>query len=375
MLYPICDAQQMRIGILRDFDVKKINFIYDKGSYSIFADTTEIGSMLSTEFIELSIGDSNKILLKRGVVEVGTFSKIRLVENQPNNSIAVLTKIPALKTRKYKDDFEIFLGKKGLTIVNLVELDNYLGGVVESEGGGANSLEYFKVQTLMSRTYAMKYKHRHIKDSFDLCDRVHCQAYKQMVRFNPLIDSAVAQTHDLVLVDEDAQLIDTYFHANCGGQTCEPDYVWNTKIPYLHTFIDTFCIYTKQANWEVRIKQDEWRNFLVDKYHYPIEDSIYAASIFTFDQPQRRAFYINPALGIPLRDLREEFHLKSTFFSCYPEGDEVVIKGKGYGHGVGLCQEGAMKMAKYGLTYTQICEYYFPGALIQDIDLHRFFKQ
>ena len=55
-----------------------------------------------------------------------------------------------------------------------------------------------------------------------------------------------------------------------------------------------------------------------------------------YEQLERKAFYIHPVFGIPLRDLREEFNLKSTFFSCYPEGNEVVIKGRGFGHGVGL---------------------------------------
>jgi len=80
-------------------------------------------------------------------------------------------------------------------------------------------------------------------------------------------------------------------------------------------------------------------------------------------------------LGIPLRDLREEFGLKSTFFSCYPEGDFVVIRGRGFGHGVGLCQEGAMKMARLGFTYDQIITFYFPGAKVCDDERRRFFMQ
>ena len=97
--------------------------------------------------------------------------------------------------------------------------------------------------------------------------------------------------------------------------------------------------------------------------------------MYTFNQPQRKAFYIHPSLGIPLRDLREEFGLKSTFFSCFPEGDEVVLRGRGFGHGVGLCQEGAMKMARSGYTFDQIITFYFPGAVVCDEQGRKFFKQ
>ncbi|MFN5149092.1 MAG: SpoIID/LytB domain-containing protein [Flavobacteriia bacterium] len=370
----VLKAQQLRIGVLRDHSVKRITFSYNDGSYSIFGDTSDFGAILPNEFVEF-LWEKNGVKLKKGTIELGTFKKVYLIQTQLNTSLVLTSKIPALKQRKYEDDFEISAGNRDLTIVNLVDTDNYLAGVVESEGGGGRSLEYYKVQALMSRTYVMKYRGRHKKEGFDLCDRVHCQAYHNMMRYTSLIDTAVKQTHDQIMIDQHGEMIDAYFHANCGGQTCEPQYIWNEEIEYLRSFIDTFCIYTKQATWEKRISQDKWSSFLVSKYNYPIGDSASASMIFTFEQPQRMAFYIHPVFGIPLRDLREEFDLKSTFFSCYPEGTDVVIKGRGFGHGVGLCQEGAMKMAKYGFNYLQIAKYYFPGIIVVNYSEERFYKQ
>lgn len=370
----VLKAQQLRIGVLRDHSVKRIAFSYNDGSYSIFGDTTDFGAILPNEFVEL-LWEKEGVKLKKGTIELGVFKKVYLIQTKLNTSLVLTSKVPALKQRKYEDDFEISAGNRDLTIVNLVDTDNYLAGVVESEGGGGRSLEYYKVQALMSRTYVMKYRGRHKKEGFDLCDRVHCQAYHSMMRYTPLIDTAVSQTHDLIMLDQHGEMIDAYFHANCGGQTCEPQYIWNEEIEYLSSFIDTFCIYTKQATWEKRISQEKWKSFLVSKYNYPIGDSTYASMIYTFDQPQRMAFYIHPVFGIPLRDLREEFDLKSTFFSCYPEGTDVVIKGRGFGHGVGLCQEGAMKMAKYGYNYLQIAKFYFPGIRVVNYSEERFYKQ
>lgn len=367
-------SQQMRIGVLRDHTIKRISFAYNDGSYSIIGDSTEFGAILPNEYVEM-LWEKDLVILKKGTITLGKFSNVFLLQNQLQTSLTLTSRVPVVKQRKYKDDFEISANGKGITIVNLVDMDNYLAGVVESEGGGGQHLEYYKVQALMSRTYALKYKGKHHKEGFDLCDRVHCQAYHSMMRFTPTIDTAVLLTRNRVMVDEQDRFIDSYFHANCGGQTCEPQFVWNEKIDYLHTFVDTFCIYTKQATWEKRVSQEKWKKFLSTKYNFPVNDSIYAAMMYTFDQPQRLAFYLHPVFGIPLRDLREEFNLKSTFFSCRPDGADVLINGRGFGHGVGLCQEGAMKMARLGYNYEQIAVFYFPKIKIVDYQEIQFYRQ
>ena len=65
--------------------------------------------------------------------------------------------------------------------------------------------------------------------------------------------------------------------------------------------------------------------------------------------------------------MRTDLNLRSTFFSVVTDGDTILLKGKGYGHGVGLCQEGAMEMAKEGFNYRQIIDFYYFGVMITDI--------
>jgi len=368
-------AQQLRIGVLRDYDVKQVVFAYNDGSYQVYGDTNYYATILPNEFVELTCLGQKQIQLKVGATILDTVAKISLMGTKEGGSIVYSSKTGQFKERKYKDDVEISTTTNTLTIVNLVDMNNYLGGVVESEGGGGKSMEYYKVQALMSRTYAMKYLGKHSKEGFDICDRTHCQAYHYMLRFSQQIDTAVRSTDGMVMIDASGKLIDSYFHANCGGQTSEPDYVWNDKIPYLRTFKDTFCIYTKQATWEKRIPQETWKNYLITTFHYPIDDSLFGPMIYSFNQPDRCAFYVHPSLGIPLRDIREKFGLKSTFFNTYPEGADIVLRGRGYGHGVGLCQEGAMRMAKYGYSYQQIALYYFPGVRFMNYKTDAFFKQ
>lgn len=70
---------------------------------------------------------------------------------------------------------------------------------------------------------------------------------------------------------------------------------------------------------------------------------------------------------MPLRTIRSELDLRSTFFSVVAKGDTIILEGRGYGHGVGLCQEGAMEMAVKGFNYQQIIDFYYFGVLITDI--------
>lgn len=368
-------TQQMRIGVFRDYTIKRIILAYNSGSYAIYADTTHFGSILPNEFLDVSV-EGKKLRLKMGVVDKGLYSKIVVHQNNIGSSITLDPRSnTSIKPRKYEDDVELTVSDNAITIVNLVDIDNYLSGVVESEGGGGQHIEYYKVQALMSRTYALKYVNKHNKEGFSLCDRVHCQAYHSMLRFTPLIREAVQNTSGSVMLDVNNQLIDSYFHANCGGQTCEPDYVWNNPIPYLTTFVDTFCIYTKQAKWEKRVPKADWENYMVTQFNYPIKDTLWKEQLYNFTQNERKAFYLTPALGIPLRDIRQKYGLRSTFFSTRLEGEEVVISGRGFGHGVGLCQEGAMKMARSGYDFRQIARFYFPGARIIDLSEKEFFKQ
>ena len=147
----------------------------------------------------------------------------------------------------------------------------------------------------------------------------------------------------------------------------------NNSVDYLSTFKDTFCCNTKQSNWTKRISKKRWSSFLSDKYGVLEED--YGDLIYNFRQIDRKAFYIHPSLGIPLRDLRKEFKLKSTFFSSRIDGNDVLLNGYGFGHGVGLCQEGAMKMADLGYDYKQIASYYYSNIRIINFFKNRSIKQ
>lgn len=362
-------GQEMRIGLMRSLKIRAITLEAFEGTYSIYGDSTFIGKLESATFYLHPQG----VKFKSGEVD-HVFGKVLIIQENANSAIKVKSITPSSKTHYYRDNIELSLqAGNRLNLVNLVDMNNYLSGVIESEGGGGRHIEYYKVQALMSRTYALKNDGRHKKDGFALCDGVHCQAYHNMLRHTPKIQLAVKETSGEVLVDRSNSLVTSYFAANCGGQTCDAAYVWNTSVPYLESFRDTFCINTHQATWEKSIGKYAWKRFLEDEYG--VTEARYGYLLYNFNQSHRKAFYIHPSLGVPLRDLRKKFKLKSTFFSTRLVGENVVVSGRGFGHGVGLCQEGAMNMAAEGYSYIQIAHFYFSNIRVMDYYRTQFFNQ
>lgn len=361
-------AQTLRIGLFTGTKIKEIQMQIGQGAYLMQAKEDDAGS----SFVKvLSPTETYQFKMYNGMVQVFFKGQLQmqaatilLTQKQQEDYCNWTLLNPSSKTRSYEGDFEIGIYKGELRLINVLDIETYLEGVVSSEGGNGQRLAYYEAQAVISRTYALNNLTRHQNENYALCERVHCQAYLNKRSGTATIDTAVQLTKGYVLLTEDAKYYPTFFHANCGGQTCEPQYIWNEQINGLQSFQDTFCIHTKQAQWVKSIPLQAWTDFLVEKYHFPMQDSMSMSLLQSFRQPQRMAFYLHPVYGIPLRDLRDQFKLKSTFFDAVIVGQEMMLYGKGFGHGVGLCQEGAMQMAKKGYTYDQILRYYYPGATL-----------
>lgn len=358
-------SQTIRVRIYDAIQTKELQIVIGSGNYLLVANQPDG----STKQITLSTLAQGRIKMSGSQLQFVQNGSILLQASQfefiqQAREDFINWSIPAIstKTRAYEGDFELSVRKGQICLINKVELETYLEGVVSSEGGSGHQKAYYQAQAIISRTYALSNINRHQKEGYALCDRVHCQAYLHKRTGSALIDSAVFQTRSVVLLDSNNAYFPTFFNANCGGQTCAPQDVWNEQIMGLQSFKDTFCIHTKQATWVKRIPLTNWTNFLVENYGFPIQDSTTFALMQHFQSTNRSAFYIHPVYGIPMRDLREAFKLKSSFFDAEIIGEEIILRGKGFGHGVGLCQEGAMNMAKQGFSYDQILRFYYSGA-------------
>jgi stage II sporulation protein D len=250
-----------------------------------------------------------------------------------------------------------------LLLINICDIEDYIAGVVRTEIGPGRYLEYLKAQVLLTRTYLYKHYNRHLLDRYNLCDDTHCQAFHGITD-DSLINRAAHETKGLVVLDRDSILVISAFHSNCGGETSTSDAVWLSGYPYIRKVSDPYCLNSPNARWRKVIPLSEWEAYL-KKSGFNKEQT--HVSSYNFSQLTRQNNYRLGSFSIPFSKMRSDLNLRSAFFSVEKEGQTVVLKGRGYGHGVGLCQEGARVMAAKGFKFNEIINFYYTGVIIADI--------
>lgn len=369
-----CKAEVLNIGILSNKKVTSFIFSPQVGSYTIYTENGKLAEITMEDIIQLTFSN-NQIILKSLDKDFGTFKKVKFIGTSWCNSFQIKTHQPEGKIKYYEDNLLVSINNyyNQLTIINNIDLDNYVAGVVESEVGKSPPAEYFKLQAIICRTYALKNIDRHQAEGFSLCDQVHCQAYNGKPKSNS-IKTAAIETKNIVIVDSDINLITATFYSNCGGQTANSEDVWRQNLYYLQSITDTFCNKQNNSIWTKKIPKTDWMNYLNGKYNYPKKELEKECGLDYF-QCQREQLFENQNIKIPFVDLRKDWNLKSALFDVEETENEVILHGKGFGHGVGLCQEGAMNMAKMGYSYIEILHFYYKDVHMIDLQALDFFKE
>ncbi|MCE5345810.1 MAG: SpoIID/LytB domain-containing protein [Bacteroidales bacterium] len=361
-IYGTVASAQVRIRVFSVQSPESALFSVIKGNYSVNA--------FNGETIFLNQGESVIIGRYKGKLAVKTRKatgfvcdslSIKGTTGDDSFSLRINERFP-LK-QYYSGDFKCFPDMGTLVLINICNIEKYIAGVVKAEGGKGKNIEYCKSQAVIARTYMYKYFDKHLADKYNVCDDIHCQAFNGLSD-DSLIERATLETRDIVILDHDSTLITAAFHSNCGGETTSSESVWLASQKYLKSVIDPFCLSSRNAKWEKKILLNDWIEY-IDKsgYNGQTDDP----AVFNFMQKSRLTNYSAGSCTIPLRTMRSEMNLRSTFFSVFAQGDTIILKGRGYGHGVGLCQEGAMEMAARGFNYKQIIDFYYTGVVISDV--------
>ena len=257
-----------------------------------------------------------------------------------------------------------------LNVINLVPLEEYLRGVVSKEMSPSFPIEALKAQTVAARSFAMKNRHRHEKDGFDLCATTHCQVYDGFATFETT-DCAVDETRGEILMFR-GKIADANFHTDSGGMTEDVGEVWGTATPYLVAVKELLEVVEP---WTVKVTVKDFSSRFGDGFGdvKSIELSPLTIGKATSDRSTsgrvKSAKIVGTKKIVTLtgNDLRRKFSLPSTLFDMRLDGEEVVFMGYGRGHGVGMSQIGAKSYAKDGWSYKKILEHYYRGANLKKV--------
>jgi stage II sporulation protein D len=306
---------------------------------------------------------NGKLVVKKRNEDSNICDSVFFSGKSGNDSFALRVKGKQSVKQYYAGNLQCFPDFGTLLLINISDIEKYISGVVLAEGGTGHNIEFFKAQAIIARTYMYKYYTKHIIDKYNVCDDTHCQVFSG-ISTDSVLNKAVYETRGLVILDSGNELITAAFHSNCGGETSTSDDVWISGHNYLKPVTDPYCTSSRSATWTKSFTKDAWISYM-SKIGY--KGSVQDPSVFNFDQKTRLTNYTSGSFTVPLKTIRTDLNLRSTFFSVKVEGDSVILYGKGYGHGVGLCQEGAMTMALKGYRYKDIINFYYARVSISDI--------
>ncbi len=266
------------------------------------------------------------------------------------------------------------------TTIRKVPIETYVQATILSEfappSGDPEIVErMLEVQAVIGRTYALTHLNRHASEGFDVCATTHCQLYDpsrlRTSRWAAQSADAVRGTIGTVLWFRDSPA-EALFHADCGGRTSRADDVWSgAGHPYLTSVEDDGPASGAHATWRYETTEAALIAALNKDPRTSIGKSLRGIQVLERDaagRAERVAIHGAQERIVRGEELREVLSqafggraVKSTWFNVQHTGQSFVFEGRGFGHGVGLCQAGALARIRAGAKLPIVLQQYFPG--------------
>lgn len=290
--------------------------------------------------------------------------------------------------KTYRGSFIVISINNSITVVNRLSIEDYLKGVVPYEIGKLkqDGFEALKAQAIAARTYSYKNLESRKSLGFDVYADTRDQVYNGKDGEDSLVNEAILTTKDLV-IKYNGSLIEAFYHSTCGGITDSPE-VWNQESkPYLVSVSDSsegraFCSNSKYTNWEEKFSnaelaglfQKNLTNAKADKnFSFSKVEQIIVTEKFGSGRIKRLVVFTNngsfEVYGDRVRWLfaKNGKILPSSKFVISQNKTDLTINGSGYGHGIGMCQMGAIERAKQGQSFEEILKAYYTNVKIESI--------
>ena len=262
---------------------------------------------------------------------------------------------------------------KGLLVINAVDLEEYVKGVVPAEVSSAWHPEMLKVQAVAARTYALYQHMLSASRDYDVVAGIQDQVYRGRQGIDARVEQAVESTNGLVVTHQGAPIY-AAFSSTAAGLTEDAVIVWSKDLPYLKGVECPFDVESPYYQWKASFKIDTLEKNLRQQGF--AVGTIATLTPLSHSRAGRvatlRILHSKGELVLRGEDLRKAVGytvVPSTQFTIESIGQEVVLSGYGAGHAVGLCQWGAKELAELGYSFSSILRYFYPGTELQDASL------
>lgn len=271
--------------------------------------------------------------------------------------------------KSYRGKIELRKNGNGrLLVINDLDLEAYLLGVVAAEIPSDWEAEALKAQAVASRTYALSQKRSAGKRPYHILATVGGQMYLGKRGERASATEAVEETRGLVITYL-GEVIPAFYHSSCGGHTEDALELWGIDEPFLKG-VDCDCQnISKYGIWEKRFTTESViRALRREGFRLADIDSVETGDITPAGRVKNVIFrHAGRGISVPAETIRTALgysNIPSIFFEPELIDREVVFSGRGLGHGIGLCQWGAKEMARHGADYKSILSHYYPGTAV-----------
>ena len=257
----------------------------------------------------------------------------------------------------------------GLYAINRLNVEDYLYGVMPHEVASWWPMEALKAQAIAARTYALYQASVSRGVEFDLKSGTVSQVYGGSTTENFRTKRAVDLTSGEVLAFQ-GKIFPAFFHATCAGVTAGANELWKIDLPPLAGGVRCgYCLFSPHYRWQAKIPLSEIEEKMT-KYGHPVGRLLKIDVITQTPSGRVGSVRITGTTGdfvMAAKDFRVWIggdRMRSTLFTVFTHEDMAEFNGRGWGHGVGLCQWGALGQALLGHDHQKILEFYYPGAKI-----------
>jgi len=258
---------------------------------------------------------------------------------------------------------------KGLLVINQVDLEEYVKGVVPAEVSSAWHTEMLKAQAVAARTYALYQHMLSASRDYDVAAGIQDQVYHGRQGIDARVEQAVESTRGLVITHQGAPIY-AAFSSTAAGITEDAVIVWSKDLPYLKGVECPFDLESPYYQWKASFKLETLEQNLRQQGF--TVGTIATLTPLAYSRAGRvatlRILHSKGELMLRGEELRKAVGytvVPSTQFTIESFGPDVVLAGYGAGHAVGLCQWGAKELAELGYSFSSILSYYYPGTELQ----------